>query len=423
MNLNAEQSLIGAVLVRPEELGKCDDIQPDMFIDPLLRRIFRVCQQLYDAGQAVNVITISQRISDVPRDTLGEIFKDCADSCIAGQSAESYAEAVRSAYIARQASQAVNAVQFTPADADRQIGELITSLESLRTPDRTGPKSLSQIISEEKPRHFTDMGGHGLNTGFPLLDDCLGGLEGGDIAVIGARPAVGKSAFVTQLMLQVAQQGKRVVLFNLEMREAQVYERIVASRSGIPLSRVRRALAFQGDERERYEETNASVSKLDVWISSGRKRVSTIRAECRHLDADLIIVDYLQLIEPDRKYGNRASEVGDISKSLKGLAMELGVPIVVLSQLNRLSEARETKEPSMAELRESGDIEQDASVVLLLWNLSEDERNRRGLKIEKSRQGKTGKFELSFDGDAMTFREVGILDTNFKKVRKKTPFD
>ena len=165
------------------------------------------------------------------------------------------------------------------------------------------------------------------------------------------------------------------------------------------------------------------MGSLDIWISSGRKRVSAIRNECRHLDADLIIVDYLQLIDPDRKYGNRASEVGEISKSLKGLAMELGVPIVVLSQLNRLSEARETKEPSMAELRESGDIEQDASVVLLLWNLSEDERNRKGLKIEKSRQGKTGKFELSFDGDAMIFREVGILDTNFKKVRRKTPFD
>ena len=171
----------------------------------------------------VNVVAVAQRLPDVPKEILGKIFKDCADLCISGQSAESYAETVRSAYIARQASQAVNAVQFTPADADRQIGELITSLESLRILDRTGPKSLCQIISEEKPRHFTDAGEHGLNTGFPLLDNCLGGLEGGDIAVIGARPAVGKSAFVTQLMLQVAQQGKRVVLFNLEMREAQVY--------------------------------------------------------------------------------------------------------------------------------------------------------------------------------------------------------
>ena len=118
----------------------------------------------------------------------------------------------------------------------------------------------------------------------------------------------------------------------------------------------------------------------------------------------MIVIDYLQLIKADRRFSNRASEVGDISKAIKALAMELHVPIILLSQLNRASESRETKEPTMAELRESGDIEQDASNIILLWNLDEDGQYK-GWKIEKQRQGTHLKEVLKFDGDHMKFTE------------------
>ena len=123
------------------------------------------------------------------------------------------------------------------------------------------------------------------------------------------------------------------------------------------------------------------------------------------MEYDIIIIDYMQLLLPEDRYkGNRFAEVGQISHEIKALAMELNIPIIALSQLNRVSEAKETKEPSMAELRESGDVEQDASIIMLMWNLTDD-RQTKGLKVDKNRQGKVGKEALRFAGDTMRFVE------------------
>ncbi len=175
------------------------------------------------------------------------------------------------------------------------------------------------------------------------------------------------------------------------------------------MTRIRRAVKFLGDEEKRFKKANdALAGRSNIVISTGAKTVSEIRAESRHMGFDVIVIDYLQLIRSDTFYrGNRVAEVGAISKAIKALAMELQIPIILLSQLNRASEGRETREPSMSELRESGDIEQDASVIILLWNMSEDDRSKKGCKIEKNRQGETGKMELRFDGDQMRFRDAG----------------
>ena len=142
---------------------------------------------------------------------------------------------------------------------------------------------------------------------------------------------------------------------------------------------------------------------------------------------DVIIIDYLQLLKADTTYrGNRYAEVGAISKAIKALAMELDIPINALSQLNRVSEMRETKEPTMAELREAGDIEQDASVIILMWNLSQDDKSKKGCKVEKQRQGQTGKVVMNFNGDLMKFEET---DESLREAQKwtssegTTPFD
>lgn len=159
---------------------------------------------------------------------------------------------------------------------------------------------------------------------------------------------------------------------------------------------------------------------------TGSVKPSDIRNECRHLDLDYIVIDYLLLLGSDVKYGNRASEVGAISKAIKALAMELRVHIILLSQLNRISEAKETKEPAMAEIRESGDVEQDASTIILLWNTDQENRNKKGVKIEKNRQGELGKIPFEFDGAIMQFIELdGTIEprgNGFTRV-KKTPFD
>lgn len=406
MILNPEKALIGALIMNPQAVEECGSLLSEMFIDSLLGRIYLEYVRAYDLGYPANLVTLAENMPDVPSQQLVDCLKECSDSTITSAAAGKYADAIVSAYKARRASQLINDIVFQPTEIERQIGQLVNDLEALMDNSWTGAKNLSQIIDEVSPGYFTDHERPRLYTGFPRLDECLGGLEGGDVIVIGARPAVGKSAFVTQILMSMGAAGKRVLLYNLEMREAQVYERMLSKQSGIKLNRIRRGKSFLDDEKERFSAANEKLKKLDIWISSGAKTVPEIRNECRNMGADCIIIDYLQLVRTDRHYSNRASEVGDISKSIKALAMELNCPIIVLSQLNRLSEGRETREPSMSELRESGDIEQDASAIILLWNRDENDQTRKGLKVAKNRQGQQLKLQLKFDGASMDFREL-----------------
>ena len=317
-------------------------------------------------------------------------------------------EAVRDDYKAAQVGKLLSGTRVTAAGVNEQIGQLLTELEALRDDKAAKAKTLAQIAAEYQNNYFCEHP-DGLKVGLPNLDDMIGGLEGGAIIVIGARPAVGKSALVTQITTNLAEQGKKIGFYNLEMSDKQMYERFVASQSGLGLTRIRRAVKFLGDEEKRFKmANNALAERSNIVISTGAKTVSEIRSESRHMGFDVIVIDYLQLIRSDTFYrGNRVAEVGAISKAIKALAMELNIPIILLSQLNRASEGRETREPSMSELRESGDIEQDASVIILLWNMSEEDRSKKGCKVEKNRQGETGKMELRFDGDKMRFKDAG----------------
>ena len=423
MIVNAEQALIGALMMEPRAIKDCGSIRPDMFVDALLGRLYLEFSRAYDFGYQANLVTLAANIADVSQSELLSKLKECSDSSVTSIAAGEYAEVIKNAYKARTATQIINAVQFHPSAVEKQIGETVNALEALQEDDRPKAKCLSEIVDEMAPGCFVDRERDFLYTGFPRLDDCLGGLEGGDIIVIGARPAVGKSAFVTQILTNMGIQGKRVLLYNLEMTNKQMYERLVSRQSGIMMNRIRQGKAFLGDEKERFQKANTELKRLDVWISSGVKSVGEIRRECQHMGADCIIIDYLQLIKTERHYANRVSEVGDISKAIKSLAMELNRPIIVLSQLNRASEGRQTKEPTMSELRESGDIEQDASVVMLLWNLSEENERYKGVKVEKNRQGKTAKFQMEFVGEEMSFKETEGKDFDFKPAKEKTPFD
>lgn len=424
MTLNAEQALIGALMINPAAVKDCGNLRADMFTDELNGRLYLEFVRAFEFGYTANAVTFGSNLPDVPKGELINRLAGYMDSSITSAAAGQYARAIIAAYKAREASRVVNSVTFQPAGIERQIGQVVNDLETVRGSERTSARSLAQIVDAVSPGYFTDQERPRLYTGFPKLDEYLGGMEGGDVVVIGARPAVGKSALVTQILMNMGKAGKRVLLYNLEMREAQVYERMVSRLSGIQLSRIRRGKSFLGDEKDRFTAANEGLKKLDIWISSGAKTVSEIRQECRNMGADCIIIDYLQLVRSERHYSNRSSEVGDISKGVKALAMELNCPVIVLSQLNRLSEGRETKEPTMSELRESGDIEQDASVILLLWNCDEKDRSRKGLKIEKNRQGERGKIQLEFVGDSMSFRELEADDNDFHAVSKKsTPFD
>lgn len=428
MSYMAEQSVIGSLLIDNGSIDKIYGIlEADMFASELLGRMYLEFQRGYDNRYEVNQVVLLQKLTSDNwlQEIIVEEIRGCVSVTVTSAQIKSYAEVVRNDYRARQLDRILSGVKVSPNDISGQIGKLITDLEGLKDNRAATSKALPQIVAENKDKYFTDAAANRLNIGFPKLDDLLGGLEGGDMIVIGARPAVGKSAFVTQITTYFSEQGKKVGFYNLEMSDKQMYERFVVSQSGIGLTRLRRAVRFLGDEKERFNKANEVLSgRSNIMISTGSKSMSEIRAESRHMDYDVIVIDYMQLLKADTQYkGNRYAEVGAISKAIKNLAMELNIPIIALSQLNRVSEGRDTKEPTMAELREAGDIEQDASVIILLWNRSQDDRSIKGCKVEKDRQGLTGTVTLKFDGDKMAFRELGENESsNWEKPDDDCPF-
>lgn len=407
MNLLAEQNVIGSLLLDPESIGKIQGLEPDMFASELYGRMYLEFLRGYENGYQVNAVVLSAKITDFPADMVQKEIRTCLEKTLTSVEVGSYAGIVTREYRAAQLDRILQSVKPDPENVDEQTGELINDLEALLDGRESQAKTLAEITRENKDRYFKDDAAQRMYIGFPKLDDLLGGLEGGDMIVIGARPGVGKSAFVTQVTTSLARSGKRVGFYNLEMQEKQVYERFVVAESGIGLTRLRRAVRFLGDEEERFRRANEVLEKEErIIITTGSKAMSEIRNESRHMGYDVIIIDYLQLLRADKTYrGNRYAEVGAISRAIKALAMELNIPIIALSQLNRVSENREGKEPTMAELREAGDIEQDASVILLMWNISKDS-SRKGIKVEKQRQGRTGKIVLRFNGDLMRFEET-----------------
>lgn len=236
------------------------------------------------------------------------------------------------------------------------------------------------------------------------LDGYLGGVEGGDLCFIGARPSVGKSAFALQVALNLVSNGYKVGIFSLEMQERSIYERLLASGSGLALNFIRNGQRYNNIELNMLESGNDKIRELkNLVLYCGSFTVADIRKYVRRDKLQVVFVDYLQLVTPDRGYkGNRTAEVGQISHDLKGVAMDFNIPIFPLVQLNREVEHRDKKEPVLADIRESGDIEQDASQVVFLWN-DEESNEAKHVKIAKNRNGQLGGVVLSFNGSRQRF--------------------
>lgn len=424
MSYLAEKSVIGSLLIDKDCISTVYNIlEPQMFTNELLGKIYHEYQRAFDRGYELTLPAIEQNLrSDAyPSEVIMTVLRECLAETFTSSEVRQNALVVQNDYKAQKLNLILNSIKVSPNNLKSQIVALQKELEALLDSREVSSKSLSQITLENKDKYFKEREVKPLHIGFDKLDELLGGLEGGDMIVIGARPAVGKSALVTQITSNLAKQGKRIGFYNLEMQNKQVYERFVVSESGIGLTRLRRAIRFLGDEEQRFNDANKTLEKAEniVITSAGSRTVGEIKAESKHMDYDIIIIDYLQLLKADTTYrGNRAAEVGEISREIKSLAMELNIPIIALSQLNRASEGRETKEPTMAELREAGNIEQDASVIMLMWNLDENDRTKKGCKIEKNRQGECGKIVLKFNGDLMKFEETNEFVKDAKEWKK-----
>ena len=408
----AEKNLIGSVLIDPDTMKDISGIlSHTMFTDVLASSIFQSMQHLYDIGERITVISIVNHTESVafPREDILEYMKDATEKCIHSAGVVGYAEQIKNDWLCREVTglMMVTQVDIKPSNVNDRISNMINQLEKFKAGKKSAIRSMKDIVRDNRKTHFADIEKKRYYTGLDKIDNATGGLEGGDIVVIAGRPATGKSALSDQIALSMAADGLTVLIYNLEMKETQVYERLISHDSGIDFQRVRLAKNFLGDEEEKFIRSNDKLESMNIHISSNTVSVGDIQAEVSHMDVDCIIVDYLQLVKPNGRRESRTLEVSEIMHSLKAIAMNKNIPVIVLSQLNRNVDGRADKEPNMGDLRECGDIENDASIIILLWNITPDGKYK-GIKLDKNRNGYLVKSAYEFIGSKMNFKESDI---------------
>ena len=407
MSFEMEKAVIGCLIMDVKSIEKVYlNLTEDKFSDPYLGRIYHEIRKSYDNGKGLDVNTLVFTLGDIPN--IQPLLAECLDKVSTSVKIEEYAGYIVRDYKARMLDRLLN-IHPTAEGIDGQIKELQAKLEILTNDRQENSQTAEELVNEFRSQRGIDTREQGIALGFAELDKKIGGLDGGDIAIIGARPAVGKTAFAVQVMMNIAKSGKKVELFSLEMTNEQIYDRIISHESGISLQRVKRALRFTDEELPNIDKANDTLKGLKdrIVFLDDVDSVTEMEVSLKKHKPDVAIVDYVQLIKPESQYrGNRYAEVGAVSHAIKKMAKKLKIPIILLCQLNRVFD--ETKEPSMNELRESGDLEQDASVVCLLWNETED-KIQKGVKVDKSRSGETGKITLYFEGRKMRFSETGTF--------------
>ena len=411
--MNAEKQIIGSLLLDQTRIEDMHLINSEMFSDPDLGAIFSLYE--HADGKEINQLVIVSRLetSVFHRESIIRLLGEVVCEHDAGISDKSCVETIYNAYRVRKFEEFLNHTQVTSQNIDATIDDFKSTLDGLTKQPEAKAKTISDL-TEYKSQYFIDrVGKKQFNLGFPKIDKAIGGLDDGDVIIIAARPAVGKSAFALQMIRKFGRDGYKVGYFNLEMAEKQIYERSIAAVSGIDMTRIRLATTFLNDEKEKFDKGNEILSQeTNVMTLTGSYTIQKIRAEQKQHEFDLIVIDYLQLIQSTSRRQNRATEVGDISRGLKAIATDFKLPVIALSQLNRASEQNKDKEPTMSELRESGDIEQDASVILMLWNPNPEDLTEKKIKVEKSRNGYTEKETLYFDGKHMTFSTLDIRSSD-----------
>jgi len=404
--LDVERNIIGSILLEPQSIVKMN-IRADMFNDPTLGQIYADCKTLESKGEEISPLRIAESIQSgvMSKAFASEYISAIVSDHDAAASDEYCCKEIRKRFRARQVNKILDHTEITPENVDSLLEELTRDFDGLKETSGTKAVKLSELV-RCKGNYFKDRGNKIFDTGLKKVDETIGSLDGGDLILIAARPSVGKSAFSLQIARRYGRKGLKVGYFNLEMTAKQVYERAVAGTSGIKMNRIRNAIEFLNDEKEQFEKGNEILSReTNLYLYNGTFTISEIRTEQMMNKYDVIFIDYLQLVKPDKPRATRREEVGEISKGLKRIAMENQIPVIALSQLNRVSEMNKDKEPSMAELRDSGDLEQDASTVLMMWNCNQDDRSEKMLKVEKGRQTGDARQKLIFNGGLMEFAE------------------
>lgn len=432
-NLDAEMSVLGIAFLDEYALDKiCEEVNSEMFFDEKNKIIYNAICDLHKQKIAIDITTVSDELKKKKRfDEIGGIdyLTDVVDSVAIASNLEFYIKIIKDNNIRRSLIQtatdiATNAydeenVTTLLDDAERNILNVVKARQSsefvpIHEVLRKAQANLEMLAKDK--RVIT-----GIETGFYDLDKHTAGLHGGELIILAARPGMGKTSFALNIATNAAMTtSKAVAIFNLEMSAEMLVNRMISAVGQIDSKKLQTG-ALQSNDWKRYNEAMSQLADTNMYIEDNAGiTASEIRAKCRRLansekGLGLVVIDYLQLVTSgNKRIESRQVEVSEISRSLKTMALELDVPVIALAQLSRNAEKRENSQPMLADLRESGSLEQDADMVLFINRKDYYETNKDitntivpvDLIIAKHRKGATGKIDLLFELNMSNFRNV-----------------
>ncbi len=418
-NLQAEQSVLGSMFIDNDAIGPIAEILTgDDFYAKQNGAVFEAMAELYRENKAVDPVTVLNRMKEngVPEEARSEeLIKDIITSVPSSANAKNYAEIVYEKSTLRRLIRITEEIASGCYSANEKLEDILEETEKkvfnlVQSRNSSEYTPIADVVVDvlKKIQEAAQTKGHitGLPTGFADLDLRTSGLQPSDFILIAARPSMGKTAFVLTIADYVAVRKKQALaIFSLEMSAAQLVNRMLAMESRIDAMALRTG-DLSDQDWDNLEEGAELLGNTDLIIDDTPGiSVQELRTKCRKYklehDIQLIIIDYIQLMSAGSKNDNRQQEVSDISRGLKSLARELNVPIIVLSQLNRAVETRADHRPMLADIRESGAIEQDADVIMFLYrddyyNPDSEEKNVAEVIIAKQRNGPTGTVKLGW---------------------------
>ena len=426
--VEAEEAVLGAILVNPMSLGRIvETLKPESFYKPAHKVIYEAVLELFRKNEPIDIVTVSEHLRNKEElDLAGgrSYINDLALNVVTTANVEFYAKIIQEKEIKRaliNAGSEIVSMSYDNDDTDAVLDnaqKLIFNIAAQKdTSDLVGIQDLVVASYEQIEQRFNNKDDLvGVTTGFYDLDAITSGLQKSDLIILAARPSMGKTAFALNLAQNVAMKGKKgVAIFSLEMPKQQLVKRMLCSEAEVDSSRVTSG-NLQPKDWEKLVEAMTRLSDARIYIddTSGITSID-IKAKCRRLmmeekELGLIVIDYLQLMEGGGNPNDRNQQISAISRSLKGLARELDVPIIALSQLSRGVESRPDKRPMMSDLRDSGAIEQDADIVMFIYRdeyYNRDDVNNKGkaeVILAKHRNGAVGTIELLFQSNITKFK-------------------
>ena len=432
-SIEAERSLLGGLMLDKSAIVKVVDfLAPQDFYKDIHQDIYQAMVELFERREPVDILTVSTRLKE--KENLEEIggntyLTELINSVPTASHVLNYGKIVQRKRILRDLISASYEIGLMGYDEKEDVDILLDKAE--KTIFSIAQKSLHQdfipvkdTLEEafERIERLSRQKGtpRGVPTGFADLDKLLSGLQKSDLIILASRPALGKSSLALDFARHAAiHNGVPVGLFSLEMSRDQVVDRLITAQAGVDLWRLRTGrLSDQGDDNdfERIQHALGILSEAPIFIDDAASpNILQMRAMARRLQADkdlgLIIVDYLQLMEPRNPEAPMVQQMTEISRSLKALARELNIPVIAVSQLSRAVEQRSPQIPRLSDLRETGAIEQDADVVLFIYREDRyrqetSRKNVADIIVAKHRNGPVGRVELYFDERMVTFRNL-----------------